>query len=645
MNKTIRARTHYFAVLFLIIFIPIIYGRVIRHDFLNFDDDVFVAKNQHVVKGLTRESIRWAFSADLFYDALDADYWQPMTFLSRMLDVQLYGLHPGGHHFTNLLIHLLSSVFLFLAFRKMTGMVWRSLAAAAIFALHPLQVEPVAWVAARKDVLSVFFGIVTIWMYAGFVEKPSRVGNWFMTIPFALGLMSKPVLVTLPAILLLLDFWPLKRIQVHPFNKTSFKTAIFEKWHLFLISLASFLIAKFGQSGILSISTWSFQWKIVPVNYLYYIWKTAAPFHLTVYTEIPIETLTTFKIFGSLSLLIAVSFFVVRQAKKCPYLVVGWFWFLAAFIPGVGLIRADRHIYFSIIGLSVIFAWGIYDIFRHSVFGKFLFGITTATILAACMVLSYIQVGYWKNTVVYFEHALRVTKDNYQAYNNLGAFFADHGEENKAVEYLTKALSINPLFSDAHNNLGVVMSRRGALQVAEFHYKKAAQIDRSNPNIQLNLGNVFLDDKKLDEAASAYSSAIRAYPRFAGAYDGLGNAFLRQGKLEQAAAQFSKALEINPEFADAHHDLGFTLARLGNFEEAIPHFEKTLQIDPAYSDTHTKLGIIFALKGKYPEAIRHLQEALRVNPSDKIAAHNLELALKEQGSGRQNPPKLEFFIQ
>lgn len=618
-SKNINKRTLHRDVLvclFLVIATVAVYWQVRNHGFVNFDDDRYVTENPHVQAGLTRESIIWAFTAT------DVSNWHPLTWLSHMLDCQIYGLSPKGHHLTNVLFHLANTVLLFLILKWMTGALWRSTFVAALFALHPLHVESVAWVAERKDVLSTFFWMLTIWAYLRYVERPAVNRYLLILFSLTLGLIAKPMLVTLPFVLLLLDYWPLDRFQLsqsgsaHP-TKTHLSLIatklraenfrlLWEKVPLLALAAISSIVTFLVQRSGASVGDWD----IYPaglrianalVAYVSYIGKMIWPQNLAVFYPHQGQSLQLWQAAGACLLLGLISVAVLRRARLHPYLVVGWFWYLGTLVPVIGLVQigaqamADRYTYVPLIGLFIMITWGIPELSAKWPYRRIGLALAAGAALAASMTLTWSQLHHWKNTVTLFEHALDVTANNYLAHNNLGIAYARQGKIDKAVNHYTKALQFKPNFPRAHNNLGNAYARQG----------------------------------RQDKAISHYTMALQIKPDFAGAHNNLGNALAGQGKIEAALFHFSRAQELQPDFAEASFNLGSVLARQGRMDEALAHFTRAVELKPDFAEAHNSLGVVLANKGNLDDAIVHFHEALRLKPTFVQAQNNLTIALQQ----------------
>jgi Tfp pilus assembly protein PilF len=630
------------------------YGQVVKHDFVGLDDDIYVTENYHVRAGLTSAGIVWAFSFT------DSPYWHPLTWLSHMLDCQLYGVRPSMHHLTNVVLHLANSLLLFLFLYKMTGALWRSCFVAALFALHPLNVESVAWVTERKNILSTFFWMLTVVFYVRYSKKPGLARYLLVVSIFALGLMAKPMLVTLPFVLLLLDYWPLERFPVQQvdsdtrteaahanvpvFQRTTFGSLVLEKVPLLILSVLSISLTSLSvkRSGIL-ISTTLVPMKLrianAIVSYARYIGKLIWPQDLAVFYPYP-STVPLWQSVGAGLLLAGISFLMIRAWRKSPYLCLGWLWYLGTLIPAIGLVQAgqwpamaDRFTYVPAIGLFVMLAWFIPHLLTKWRYRRTGLALAAGALLAALLLLTWTQLHRWSNTITLFEHALNVTVNNYLAHNNLGNALARQGKLKQARDHYVEALQINPTFPRAHNNLANVLARQGKSEEAIAHYTKALEIKPNFPKAHNNLGNVLARQGKNQEAIAHYTKALVIQPDFAGAYNNLGNVLEGQGKIKEAVFHFSRALEFRPDFVEAHFNLGNALARRGKMDQAQAHFIRALELKPTFAEAHNSLGVILAREGRLDEAIDQFSKALRLKPDFRQARVNLEIATREMDRG------------
>ncbi len=627
------------------------FGQVRNHAFLNFDDDVYVTANRHVQSGLTLESVTWAFTR------MHAGFWHPLTWLSHMLDCQLYGLNPSGHHLTNLVFHIASTLLLFLILKRMTGALWRSGLVAALFALHPLRVESVAWVAERKDVLSTFFWMVTMGAYVRYVERPKLNRYLLVLLFFALGLLSKPMLITLPFVLLLLDYWPLGRFQFgqpsghHRSNTVKLKDSgdqrsfalrlVLEKAPFFgLVAVSSFLtfLAQRSAGAVTSLQSLPLESRVANalVSYVSYIEKMIWPRHLAVFYPYQ-EVLPIWKVVGSGLFLVCISILVIRVVRRHPFLVVGWLWYLGTLVPVIGLVQvgmqamADRFTYIPLIGLFVMVAYGVPDLLAGWRHRRVVLSVSAGLLLSLLMIATKSQVKHWQDDTTLFKHSLDVTSNNYLCHTNLGVALARQGKIEEAVAHYVEALRIQPDFVEAHNNLGIALAGQGKIEEAIAHYVEALRIQPDFVGAHTNLGVALAGQGKIEEAIAHYVEALRIQPDYVEARNNLGVALAGQGKIQEAIAHYREALRIAPEFAKTHYNLGVALAGQGRIQEAIARYVEALRIQPDYVEAHNNLGVALAGQGRIQEAIAHFAEALRIQPDFVEAHNNLGVALAGQG--------------
>ena len=591
----------------LIVVTMVVYAPVWDHNFVSMDDPLMVSDNPHVSGGLKWTAVRWALTAAYFGD------WHPVTWLSHMLDVQLYGMNAGGHHLTNLLLHVANTLLLFGLLRRMTGALGRSAFVAGLFAVHPLHVESVAWVAARTDVLSTLFWMLTLWGYVGYVRQPRRGRYLVVILLFASGLMAKPMLVTLPFVLLLLDFWPLGRVQLgvgHPSSFWEWASAR-HRWSAVLglvreklpllglsatASVATFVVRQQGE-GITGLDALPPDLRLANalLSYVTYIGKMLWPTGLTAFYPYP-RAIPTAWVLGSVLFLMGVSGAVIWVARRHPYLLVGWFWYLGTLVPVIGLVQvggqasADRYTYVPLIGVFLMLAWGIPDLLARWPDRSIALPVTAGVLLLACAITARGQVQYWRDDAALWGHALEVTTENYFAHTGLGDALASQGRVAEAIAHYSEAVRIRPDYTNAHNKLGVALADQGRIGEAIIHYTEALRIE----------------------------------PDFPAAHVNLGNALATQGKASEAIAQYTTALRIQPDNVAAHNNLGFVLASQGRGAEAIAHYTEALQIKSDYALAHNNLGFALASQGRVDEAIREFRETLRLNPDQPKARRMLD---------------------
>jgi tetratricopeptide (TPR) repeat protein len=662
-----------------------VYVPALRNDFVNYDDADYVTANPHVQSGLNWENVKWAFATG------HASNWHPITWLSHILDCQLFGQQPAMHHLVSVLFHVANTLLLFLLLNGMTRAVWRSVIVAALFALHPLHVESVAWASERKDVLSAFFFFLSLISYSlrfpsrtsehgirntQYATRPQHPAPFYLLalVLFGLGLMSKPMLVTVPFVLLLLDFWPLQRVPLATFNlqPATLLRLIIEKLPFLALSAASCVVTFLVQRKGGAVSTtilFGARAANAVVSYVHYIFDMFWPNHLSVLYPHP-GTWPTLQVVVSALFLILVTAAVFISIRKYPYLAVGWFWFLGMLVPAVGFIqvgiqsRADRYTYLPLIGLFILLAWGGAELLAHFsekqidesvsslsprervgvkgnetslqqnisasplfvlVAGLCLFSIT------ACAVVTSRQIGYWRNSETLFHRAVQVTQKNYLAYNNLGFYLSHRGEVAEAMENYRKALDIKPDYEDALNNLGYAYAGQKKYPEAIANYEAALRIRPNHPEVNDNYGNALADVGRVDEAISHYMVTLQQKPEHADAHNNLGVALSMKGRYAEAIEHFHAALRYKPNDASAHSNLGNAYAVQGKFDLAIPEYQEAIRLNPKDSQALNNLANSLSSQGKLDEAVARYNIALSLKPNDPEIHFNLGMALARQG--------------
>ncbi|MGW8222879.1 MAG: tetratricopeptide repeat protein, partial [Syntrophobacteria bacterium] len=652
--------------LFLVLATLTVYWQVGNYEFVNFDDDKYIIENFHVQKGLTRDSVIWAFTAT------HVSNWHPLTWLSHMLDFQLYGLNPSGHHLTNVFFHLVNTLLLFLVLKLMTGALWRSGLVAALFAVHPLHVESVVWVAERKDVLSTLFWMLTLWAYLGYTKRPGVKRYLVILLAFALGLMAKPMLVTLPFVLLLLDYWPLKRIELGQSaiglpaasqpstiaNKPGAQAfrLLLEKTPMFVLaavsSVVTFIVQKSG-GAVGALETYPFKIRMANalLSYVIYLKKMIWPQNLAVFYPHPGQSLPMWQAAGAGLLLVVVSIAVIRAGRRYPYLPVGWLWYVGTLVPVIGLVQvgdqamADRYTYVSLIGLFIVVAWGVPDVARSWRYGKSALALATGSLLVALMVSTSLQLKHWKNSLTLFDHALSVTENNYLAHLNFGAALADQERTEEAITHYHRSLQIAPNYAKAYNNLGLALAQQGKNDEATAHYLKALQLNPDYARAHNNLGVVLTRTGEFEKAIAHYYEALTLEPDWVEVYNNLANAFLTQGKFDQAIFYYSEILRIKPNYAEAHNNMAITLASRGRFLEASVHYSEALRLKPSSAEINNNLAVALFNLGKVQGAIAHYTKAIELSPNYSEAHNNLGNALLQQGKLSQAVSSFERALE
>jgi Flp pilus assembly protein TadD len=584
-----------------------------------------------VAGGLTLRGIAWAFTA-----TSGDSFWHPLTWLSLMVDVELFGLAPGPHHLVSAAIHAANAAILFLALRRMTGATWRSAFAAALFAVHPLHVESVAWASERKDLLSTFFFLLALLAYAGYAARPRPRAYAVVVLCFALSLMSKPMMVTFPFVLLLLDGWPLRRTP-----SVRWPTLLAEKVPLLLMAAGSAAVTlSFGEPS------WAVPLDRVPLGmrlanaalaYAGYLSKTVWPVRLAVFYPHPATLpggIPWLKAAGSFLLVAAATAAVLWQARRRPWLAAGWFFFLGTLVPVIGLVQvggqgmADRFTYVPLIGIFVAAAWGGSEVAARMHVTPFAKGTAAAVTVALLAAVSWRQLGYWRSTETLFNHALEATGENWVARAALGTAALESGRNGEAVAQLTQAIRLAPDAPALHNNLGQAFDRLGRGPEARAAYEGELRIYPASVEARYNLGNRLLAEGRPTEAAAAFRELIRRAPGHAGARRGLGLALGRTGAFGEAVGQFREAVRLEPRDAESRYGLGLALARTGATDEAIDALRESLALRPGSAETFNSLGALLAEKGRTDEAARLFREALRLDPGHAGARRNLEKVLR-----------------
>ena len=586
MDRKIRLKDHHRILmisLLLTLTTLIVYWQVQDYGFINLDDPNFIIDNPHIKGGLNKKNVITAF-----FETENPDYWHPIPSLTHLLDYTLYGLNPKGYHLNNLLFHLSNVLLLFFTFRRMTGSLWRSAFLAAVLALHPLNVETVAWVSERKGLVGTFFWFLTIYTYVRYTEEPKITRYILVILSYTLGLMSKPILITLPFVLLLLDYWPLSRFRPKssenctdspmtdhggkPRECPSSLLLIYEKIPLIiLMALSSYIIFFMRHGKDIYIHTVQRPPGIrianAFVSYIAYIGKILWPENLAVFYPFP-YALPLWKIMGASVLLLIITVLSFRFLISRPYFIVGWLWYLIALIPTLGLIQwglwpamADRFAYLPAIGLFLFIVWGYGDTLKTWRYGgliSLISGIVVITIFIAC---TWTQLHYWVDSIKLFRHTIEVTNGNSIAYMNLGTALADKSREREAIPYFVKSLKNHPRPDMTHYNLGKAYASLGKLNEAIFHYMTALKINPNSIEPLTNLGALHMRQNRTDEAHNLFSKALLIDPKNVKAHNNMGVIKFKQGKINAAIIHLKLALQIDPHYQNAKKNLNIALKR------------------------------------------------------------------------------------
>ncbi|MHB8893716.1 MAG: tetratricopeptide repeat protein [Candidatus Geothermincolia bacterium] len=574
-----------------------LFAPAVGFEFVAFDDPAYVSENSHVARGLTLASLRWAFVAT------EAANWHPLTWISHLTDVTLFGLDPAGHHLTSILLHAASTTLLFFVLRGLTGSLLPSLFAAALFAAHPLRVESVVWVSERKDVLSVFFGVLTLGLYSVNARRPSGKLRGLTLLCYGAGLLSKPLLVTLPPALLLLDYWPLGRFNGRN-PRRAFTAAVKEKLPLLALSVIASAATWVAQSSRGAISPTPLLTRLadVPAAGMAYLAKTLAPFNLSCFYPVHETPLPWWALAGSCATLGSITLLAIRGRSRRPHLLVGWLWFLGTLVPMLGFIRigghfiADRYTYLPHIGLFAALAWEGRDLAARSGARKpaAVAGVTLLTVLT---LLTRAQTAVWKDGVTLFEHADAVTPDNWDIKSYLGRMYLESGRNADAARVFAELVRIRPGLAEAHGNLGLALVRIG----------------------------------RFAAAAAAEEQALRLQPDLPEAANVLGYALSGLGRWEQAAAAYTRALALRPDDPEAHLNLARALGLAKRHREAVEHLLAAIDLNPDLGAAHVNLGAEYLALGKHAEALAAARKAVALEPDREIAHFQLGLICAATG--------------
>jgi protein O-mannosyl-transferase len=609
--------------------------------FVNYDDPSYVTENWHVRHGLDGPDIRWAFTA------VAASNWHPLTWLSHMLDCQLYDVRPAGHHLTSLLLHAANSVLLLCLLHRLTGALWRSVVVAAMFALHPLRVESVAWISERKDVLSSFFWMLAVTVYVRYAEEFKVQGSKFKVFYilalafFACALMAKPMAVTLPFVLFLLDYWPLKRWK---FGARFTWCLVVEKIPFFVLTAASCLVTFLVQDRAGTVASMgrfplSVRLANIPVAYLRYLTKNFWPAGLA--TFYPSEGWPIWQVVTAIAVLAAITGLALRRARSAPYLAVGWFWFLGMLVPTIGLVQAggqslaDRYSYLPSVGLWIMAVWGLSDLARARPRAREALNIVAilAAILFATMTWHHAE--DYKDSGTLWEATLRHYPDCLPAHNNLARWFMEQGRWDEALDQCRQSAAILPSDPTAHADLSRVFLHQGRVDEAIAESLKSIEFQPRSAGNRQTLAQAYMKKGDFAAAAASLREAIRIDPALPEPWCNLGYALLQQGAIAEATAAYEKALLLNPDYALAHNDLGNICLRAGRLDDALNHFQRAVELAPSLAEAHYNLAGILAQRGRFDEAIAHCQKALEIQPDLAPARQRLAalMAAKERNRG------------
>ncbi len=608
-------------------------------DFVNIDDEDYVVANPHVTGGITLDNLRWAATAFHSYN------WHPLTWISLQLDSQLFGTTAGVYHRTNVLLHAANVVLLFWLLRRLSGALWPSALVAALFAIHPTHVESVAWVAERKDVLSALFWLLTIAAYARYAEQPG-VGRYLLVVvAFALGLMAKPMLATLPFVLLLLDYWPLRRwpaeeTRTTPYIPASLPRLLAEKVPLLCLVILSVLLTLRAQEGLVqSLEHFPVSLRVANalVSYVKYIGMTLCPIDLAVYYPYPGRSLPSWQWLGAAGLLAGLSAVLLWAGRRRRYLTVGWLWYLGTMVPVIGLVQvsnqalADRYTYIPTMGLFIMLAWGLADFCAGLRDRVALAGVLTGGVLALFLVLTIQQVQHWRDSEALWRHALEVSGSSASAHEGLGLALARKGKLEEAVKHLDASSRLDPNVARVQGNLGMALAQLGELDAASVCLERAVQLEPDSAKSRLHLGQVREQQGRYEEAVREFKAALRIDSNSTEARLGLAGALAGQGAFDQAREVYETLLRADPDSALLHDELGRLLKRQGKLKEAVACYDRALELQPEFHTAWNNKGAALEAMNEFARAVDCYRHAIELEPNQMIYRVNLAYALEENG--------------
>ena len=613
----------------LIVLVLCVYGQAYHFDFVDYDDNEYVTENTHVLQGLSLDNLRWVMLAGIVPGGIGIDFWRPLSMGSHMLDVELFGLHAGAHHAVNVLLHAMNAVLLFLVLRSMTGAFWRSALVAALWSLHPLRAESVAWVTERKDVLSGLFFLLTLAAYTRYARRPCNLGNYLLVcLCFLLGLMSKPMLVTLPCVLLLMDWWPLRRWGRGGGRGSglSMLWLLIEKTPLLVLSgvvaVMTSQASGGGNANLMSHVPLVFRVANALESYVLYLRQMLWPFGLAVFYPHPGDKMAWPKVLLALLILTGLTWFALRWWRRRPYVTIGWFWYLGMLLPVIGILQsgeqahADRYTYLPMIGILIALVWGVEEVIREWRGGRVrndakVMALGVCAVLLALVAVSFRQVSHWRNSETLWKHALACTGENDTVLTCLGGILAQQGRPDEAMQRFQRALQFNPACPAAMNGLA----------------------------------GLILEHSDLKEQPKLFENLLKAYPENSQAHYNVGRALHGQGRLEEAAAEYHKALAIKEDLA-ARCNLGAVLVTLGRLEAAIDEYRRAVSVEPGDATARNNLGVALRKAGRFKEAEGEFRKAVRLDPRYTTAQENLAHCQREQmqqGLEKQEAQEVQEF--
>jgi protein O-mannosyl-transferase len=631
----------YWLLLLLLLIILVPYLQVLKFDFIPLDDDLYVYDNAVVKKGLSLDALKWAFTNFL------SGNWHPLTWVSHLIDVEMFGLNAAGHHWTNLVFHILNSSLLFIVFNQMTQSMLRSVVLAALFAIHPLHAESVIWISERKDVLSTFFFMASIGFYYSYVKNKTKKYYLAVLISIILGLMSKAMLVTIPLVLLLLDFWPLNRAlaTTGKDNKDRYiikighlrlyREILLEKVGFSIPVVASCFLTLFAQNEVGAVRTFDqvtliYRLENAFISYVRYITHTVWPEKLAIYYPLDVQHINIAVAVSAGVVILAVSCLSLKYIRSKPYFFVGWFWYLGTLIPVIGLIQvggqamADRYTYIPLIGLFIIIVWGSSDLLKKIRYGNLIAICSALVILFLLTYQTFIQAGYWSDSRTLFKRAIDITENNYFAHNLLGRAYFDNNETDKAIAEYEQSIKISKYYEGSHINMAIALHRKGKTIETISHLKQAFNINPESIVAMNNLSIAYMEMGMYEKAAYYLEKALKINPEKSRTNYLKAQVLLKMGKISESIPYLEKSVLLNPCNESALYELGEIMLVLGHNDRAVTYFQKAAKKSDSYSEAFNRMGDLLMKYGKNKQACKFYREALKLRPLDETTRLNVQ---------------------
>ena len=610
-----------------------VFLQVNQHDFINLDDPIYVKDNTHVQSGITLSGTIWAFTTS------HAHLWHPLTWLSLMLDYQLYGLNAGGFHVTNLILHILSTILLFVLLNRITGATWKSAFVAALFALHPLHVETVSWITKRKDVLSALFWMLTLYLYVYYTEKPVMKRYLLVLLCYVCGVMSKPMVVTLPVMMILFDYWPLKRFASARNNLILWQLK--EKIPFFMLSIVSIFSVfyinrirgnplEFGPPFASRIANASFA-------FIAYLDKTFWPRDLSFFYPFS-DQIPLWQVLGSLGLIFFITLVAIIAVKRLPFLFVGWAWYTIAIAPVLGIIfnsdrtMSDNYTYLPSIGIFIMIAWGVPLLFPRQDMRQKVFVTAGMVFIAVIAVMAWKQCGYWKSSATISGHALQINDNNYMAHNVMGSALIVEGKTDEALNHYSASIHLKPNYAPTYVSRGLSYEKLARYQLALNDFNHALSLQPDFDDAFNGRGVIYEKLGRHQQAINDYSQAINRNPADIDVYVKRGSLYEKLGRYQLAINDYNQLIHLNPAYAIAYNNRGTVFYKFGQYQEAIADYARAIRLRPKHADVYNNRGLAYGKLGQYQQAIEDFSEAVRLKPDYADAFNNRAFAYFLKGN-------------